>query len=822
MLPSVNQLRKLLRRLARAPLFSFVTIFTIALAVGANTSIFSVVNGILLKPLPYPDPGRLIANWFVAPGINIKDLNMAPCMYFVFREQGKSWEDIGLWTSDSVNMTGRGNPEQIDAVDVTDGTLPLLGARPLLGRTFTRKDDRPGSPATTILTYGFWQRRFGGSTSVIGQRVMMDGVAHEVIGVLPKSFRFVEGDPAAIMPMQLDRSKTFLGNFGFNGIARLKPGVTLGQANAETARLIPIVFKSFPTFPGFSLDLFLQARLGPNNRFLKQDIVGDIGNTLWAMMATIGIVLLIACANLANLLLVRAEGRQQELAIRLSLGASRWQIATELIGESIVLGLAGGAVGLGLAMVCLRVLLAIAPPGLPRVYEIGIDSHVLLFTLAISVFAGLLFGSVPVLKYARVSLASNLRQGGRNLSQGRERHRTRAALVIVQVALALVLLISSGLMIRTTRALLNVQPGFSDPASLQTMIISIPDAEIKDPMRVLQMQSDMLRKMQSIPGVTSAAFARSVPMDGSNRFDPIFSEDNPHNDRQLPPVRRFNFVTPGMFKTLGDPLLAGRDFTWPDLFDQRPVVMVSENVARELWGSPQAAIGKRIRESFKSPWREVVGVVGNTHDDGVNQKAAVVVYWPSAMKDFEGDKTSVQRFMKLIVRSGRAGSKSFITQIENAIWSEDPNVPAAGVRTMEEIYSKSMARTSFTLVIFSIAGGMALLLGVVGIYGVIAYSVAQRRREIGIRIALGAQPNQLSSMFVKQGLSLALGGVAAGLAAAFAVLRLTASLLFGVSAADPLTYISVSAGLLGVAALATYIPSRRAATIDPSATLQAE
>jgi predicted permease len=817
-----NQLRQLIRRLARSPLFSLVTLFTIALAVGANTSIFSVVNGILLKPLPYMKPDRLVATWFVAPGINIKDLNMAPSMYFVFREQGKLWEDIGLWTGDSVNVTGRGNPEQIEALDVTDGTLPLLGVKPLLGRLFTKKDDSPGSPETTVLTYGYWQRRFGGSRDIIGQRVLMDGVAHEIVGVLPKTFRFLSGDPAAIMPLQFDRNKTFLGNFSFDGIARLKPGVTVGQANAEMARLIPIVYKTFPTFPGFSLDLFLKARIAPNDRLLKQDVVGDVGQTLWAMMATIGIVLLIACANLANLLLVRAEGRQQEMAIRASLGASRGQIAAELIGESIVLGLAGGVLGLGLSVICLRVLLALAPPNLPRVHEIGIDSQVLLFTLLISLLAGLLFGSVPVLKYARTSLAANLRQGGRNSSQGRERHRARSTLVIVQVALALVLLISAGLMIRTSRALLNVRPGFADPASLQTMMVSIPDAEVKDPERVLRMQAEMVRKVQAIPGVSSAAFSRAIPMDGSNRFDPIFVEGRNEDNKQLPPIRRFNFVVPGAFQTLGNPLLAGRDFTWPDLFDKRPVTIISENTARELWGNPQAAIGKRVRESFKSPWREIVGVVGNTHDDGANQKAATVVYWPSLMKNFEGDGISCQRAMTLIVRSNRAGSEGLVKQIESAVWSEDPNVPAADVRTVEEIYRKSMARTSLTLVIFSIAGTMALLLGTVGIYGVLAYSVAQRTREIGIRLALGAQENQLSSMFLRQGLLLSMAGIGIGLAFAFAVLRLTSSLLFGVGSADPLTYVTVSAGLLAVSVSASYLPSRRAAHVDPTRALQAE
>jgi predicted permease len=821
LLPAI-QLRHLLRRLARSPLFSLVTIFTIALAVGANTSIFSVLNGILLKPLPFPEPDRLIAVWLTAPGLNIKDAPLAPSMYFIFREQGKTWEDIGLWTGDSVNITGRGAPEQVEALDVTDGTLPLLRVQPLLGRIFTRKDDTPGSPQSAVLTYGYWQRRFGGSTDVIGKRVLVDGVAHQIIGVLPKSFHFLDRNPSLLMPLQFDRSKTYLGNFSFQSIARLKPGATIQQANAEIAHLIPVVLRSFPAFPGFNADFFWKIHMGPNTRTLKQDLIGDLGNTLWALMATIGIVLLIACANVANLLLVRAEGRQQEIAVRIAIGASRRQIAAELFSESIALGLAGGIIGLGLSLVCLRFLIALAPADLPRLSEISIDGHVLLFTLVISVIAGLLFGSIPVFKYARAGVSPNLRQGGRTLSQSRERHRARGVLVVVQVALALVLLISSGLMIRTSRALLNVQPGFTDPASLQTMVVAVPEGEVKEPERVLQMQADMLTRVRAIPGVASATFVSTVPMDGTMRFDPIFVEDRHENDKQPPPIRRYKFITPDSFRTLGTPLLAGRDFTWTDLFEKRAVAIVSETVARELWGSPASALGKRIREGTTGPWREVVAVAGNTYDDGVNQKPSVSVYWPAMMHDFEGDKVAVRRSMTLLVRSNRAGSESLVKQMEAAVWSLDPNIPAANVRTVEEIYRKSMARTSFTLVIFSIAGGMALLLGIVGIYGVIAYSVAQRTREIGIRLALGAQQSQLSAMFLRQGLLLTLAGVTCGLAVAFLVLRVASSLLFGVTANDPLTYAAVSAGLLTVAALATYVPSRRAARVDPSSALQAE
>ncbi|HEX4594775.1 MAG TPA: ABC transporter permease, partial [Bryobacteraceae bacterium] len=386
MLPQLNQI---LRRLGRAPMFTAVTLITLAIGVGANTAIFSVLQGVLLKPLPYLHADDLVGVWHTAPGLNIKDLSASPSTYFIYREQNRTFQDIGLYTGDSVNVTGIAEPEQVPALLATDGVLPVLGVRPMLGRWFTRKDDSPGSPETIMLTFGYWRRKFGADPAIVGRRIMVDGKAREVIGVLPQSFHFLgRQDPALIMPLQYDRNKTFLGNFSFQAVARLKPGATITQANADVARMLPIVDRSFQAPPGFSLQLFEQARIGPNLRPFKQDVIGDVGNTLWVLMATIGMVLLIACANVANLLLVRAEGRQQELAIRAALGASRSQIAGELLFESLLLGLAGGALGLALAYGALQALVAMAPDSLPRLNEIGIDPVVLLFTLAVSLVAG--------------------------------------------------------------------------------------------------------------------------------------------------------------------------------------------------------------------------------------------------------------------------------------------------------------------------------------------------------------------------------------------------------------------------------------------------
>src|SRR5713101_2464105 len=470
-----NELKQILRRLARAPLFTVITLVTLAAGVGANTVVFSVLEGVLLKPLPYPKPDELIGVWHTAPGIQLKDFDMSPSDYFIYREQNRTMQDIGMYSGDSVSVTGVAEPEQVPALRVTDGTLPLLGIAPLLGRSFNKQDDSPGAPETVMLTYGYWRRKFGGDASAIGRNIMVDGKSRQIIGVLPQRFHFLDyDDPALITPFQFDRNKVHLGNFSYEALARLKPGVTIEQVNADVARMLPIVMNTFPAPPGFSLKLFEDAHIGPNVRPLKHDVVGDAGSVLWVLMGSIGMVLLIACANVANLLLVRVEGRRQELAVRAALGAGWGRIAAELLLESIILGLLGSVLGLGLAYAALRVLVAMAPAGLPRVHEIGIDGTVLLFTAAISVFASLLFGAIPAFKYAGAHLSTGIREGGRALSQSKEQHRARSVLVVVQVALALVLLICSGLMIRTFRAMTKVDPGFARSAELQSFRISIP------------------------------------------------------------------------------------------------------------------------------------------------------------------------------------------------------------------------------------------------------------------------------------------------------------------------------------------------------------
>ena len=816
------RLNQIFRRLLQLPGFTAVAVLTLAIGIGANAAVFSVVEAVLLKPLPYPNPDDLVLLDHSAPGVGLKSTGAAPFLYFTYREDGRTFEDVGMWTRDTTSVTGLAEPEEVQCVLVTDGVLPLLGVKPALGRLFARNDDLSGSPATVVLTAGYWRARLGADPSAIGRSIVLDGRPREIIGVLPDSFRFMDEKPSMFLPLRLDRTKTFLGNFSYAGLARLKPGATLQQANADAARMIPIALKRFPPFPGFNASMFDDARLGPNLRPLKSEIIGDVGSVLWVLMGTIGMVLLIACANVANLLLVRAEGRQQELAVRAALGASRGRIAYELLAESVLLGLCGGVIGIGLAYAAVRALIALAPGNLPRLDQIAIDAPVLLFTFVIAVLSGLLFGAIPIFKYAGPNVASKLRGGGRTVSSSRERHRARSTLVVVQVALALVLLVASGLMIRTFQAMRNVDPGFTSPEHVQTFSLSIPTAQVKEPEAAVRMHQAIMEKIAAVPGVTSVALTSIIPMTDTGWHDPIFAADKTYEPGKIPQLRTFKLVSPGLVSTLGNRMIAGRDFTWSDLYEKHPVAMVTENLARELWGDPQNALGKQIRENLKGTWREVIGVVSDERDEGMDKKAPATVLWPMLMSSFSGDEVFARRSISYVVRSNRTGSTGFINEVSRAIWSVNPNLPLAGVRTLGEVTRASMARTSFTLVMLAIAGAMALLLGVAGIYGVLSYSVSQRTREIGIRMALGAQRTQVTIMFIRYGVILAGIGIACGITAAVTLTRFLRSLLFEVSPVDPLTYAAVCTSLLGAAILASYIPARRATTVNPVSALRSE
>jgi predicted permease len=826
----IADLRFALRRLRKSVGFAVTVLLTLAIGIGANTAVFSVVNRVLLKPLPYPDSDRLVALWFNAPGAGglanfISGLQLSSSMYFTFSDHNKSFDAVGVWTMGTSNVTGLAQPEEVHTALVSDGVLQALQVPPGDGRTLTAVDQDPRGRKSVMLSYGYWQRRFGGDRNVIGRTIQVDSQTREIVGVMPRGFRMVDRDFDLLIPLAFDRSHQILAGFGFNGVGRLKPGVSLASADADLARLIPVWMDSWTNGPGTNPHFYERWKIAPNFRSLKQQIIGSVSSVLWVVLSTVGLVMLIACINVANLMLVRTESRQQELSIRAAMGAGRMRIARELLTESVLLGVLGGLLSIGVAAGGLRLLVALGPAELPRLSEVSLDGRSLLFTLLLSVLSGLLFGSIPAIKYARTRLVDALSGGGsRTASAGRARHRSRNTLVVAQVAMALVLLVSAVLMIRTFAALRNVEPGFSDPAHVQTMRIWIPDLLVTDATTVTHIQNDIADRLAAIPGVRSVGFAESVPMDGNDpNWDQLGIEGTvyPHED---PPLRLFNSVSPGYFKSMGTRLVAGRDFTWADIYGLRPMVMVSENFARESWGSAANAVGKRVRQFANTPWQEVVGVVEDVRVHGVDEKAPAIIYW-TAMKYSPYTRQPTingPRYVTFAIRSDRAGSEGFLGQVRETVWAVNANLPVAGVATMQEIYGQSMARTSFTLVMLAIAGSMALALGIIGIYGVISYTISQRTREIGIRMALGAQKNELKWMFVRSALILTTVGIAIGMGAAAALTQWMKALLFGISPLDPLTYIAVPLVLGAASIAASYLPARRAATVDPVVALRAD
>ena len=808
----MRDVRYAARRLTRTPVFTLATLLMLALGIGANTAIFSVVNTVLLKPLPYPEPDRLVGLWQTAPGVNIESLNASIADYITYREESKTLADVAIWDRDAYTVTGIAEPERVDAIRATHRLLPMLGVQPILGRAFTERDDQEGSPPVVMLGYGYWQRRFGGDPAAVGRRLTLDGTSLEIIGVLPQGFWHMDARHDLVVPVRIDRAKVHLAGYNFQAIGRLRPGVTLDALNADVARMIRVAFGRFPPPPGMSLKMLEDARLGPNARPLIDDLVGDFGKTLWVLMATIGIVLLIACANVANLMLVRTEGRAQELAVRAAIGAGQGRLAREMLTESLLVAVLGGAAGLGLAAGAIKLVLSLSPARLPRFDLIAIDGTSVLFTLVLSIVAGLAFGAIPVLKRGRIRLAEALRSGGRNASAGRDRNITRNTLTIVQVALALVLLIGSGLMIRTFQSMRRVQPGFSEPGTLQTLRIAIPDAAAAGDAKLLILQQTLIDRLAALPGTLGVGMINGLPMTGFMSQDPIFASDHASTASAIPPLRRFIRTAPGTFRVLGTPLAAGREFDWTDLHQNRQVVLISENFAREYWGSAAAAIGKRIRENPDHDWSEVIGVVTDIRHDGAERAAPSTVYWPQ-----RGNRS-----MTFMLRGPRAGTDSYATEIRRTVAAVSGNLPVTGMQTMQEVYDKSMARTAFTLTLLALSGGMALLLAAIGIYAVIAYTVAQRTREMGIRLALGAQAESLKLMFVRSGLLWGGIGAAVGLVAAAPLSQLMSALLFEVKPIDPLTYAVVVVGLLAAAALASYLPARRITRIHPTEALRSD
>jgi putative ABC transport system permease protein len=774
----MRDVRHSLRMLLNNKTFSVIAVLTLALGIGANTAMFSVINAVLIKALPYPESDRL----------------------------------VGVWNSGSASITGRGDPELLRAIFVTRGILPALGVSPKTGRWFSDEDVDPSAPDTVIVTEGYWRGRMNADPKAVGQSLVIDGRPREVIGIMPVEFQFLDLPHDLILPLRF-RPGQNLQNFSYQGIARLKPGVSMTQANSDLGRLIPRAFEA-AGMPRAVMTL----NLLPTIRPLKSDVVGDSRTVLWTLMGSIGLVLLIACANVANLMLARAEVRRNELTLRVALGAGWGHIVHELLVESLTLAVLGGGVGVALAFGAVRLLVALSPGNVPRLNGIALDPLVLVFTGAISILAGLLFGLVPAVKHRHSPMAlASVRTG-----VSRERHRTRNVLLVSQVALAVVLLVGSALMIRSFQALRRVDPGFRHPETIQTFRVSIPFSRVPDADAVLRIQSGIADGLGAIPGVESEGYTSSLPMEvepGISTNSTFTFEDRPLLPGQQAAIRRVKFISPGTFETLGTPLLAGRDFTWTDLFGKREVVIISANLASQVFESPSAAIGRRLRDGNEGTWYEIVGVGGDVYDNGAHLPPATIVYWPGRTKEGYWVRA---RSVAFALRTSRAGTEALMNEIRDVVRNVDPDLPIARVQTLSTFNERSMARTLFTLVMLGIAGGMALVIGVIGLYGVVAYTVAQRRREVGIRLALGAEAGAIKGMFLRYGVAFAGSGILVGLMASAAVSRVLSSLLYGVTALDPVTYVAVPAALMLAALAACYIPARRAARVDPSEALRME
>ena len=831
-----GDMRYALRGLRKQSSFTAVAVLTLALGIGANTAVFSVVNSVLLEPLSFPNPEELVDLGLVAPGaggvLSSRGPGLSTSMYFTYAEQNRSFQSMGVWTSRAVTITGLGEPEQILANVISDGLLQALAVQPEIGRPFTAADQAHGANATVLLSDAYWQRRFGGDRSVIGRKILVDAVPREIVGVMPASFRIADTPTDIILPMRLDRRQAILEGFSLASIARLKPGVSIARANADIARLLPIWARSWASNPGgtpgdggFAEQLFLRSwRIGPNIRPLRESVAGNVRSVLWVVMGTLAMVMLIACANVANLLLVRVDGRQSELALRAALGAGWTRIVHQLLVESLLLGAAGGALGLAIAYGGLRLLIRSGPANLPRLSEIGLDSHALAFCMIVSIVCGLFFGLIPALRYVGPGVSLVVRDSGRTMSNSRDRHRARSTLVVVQVSLALVLLIASGLMIQTFQALRTVRPGFERPEAVQTFRVMVPPTLVPKDEDVTRMEQAIADKLTSLPGVSSVGFASALPMDGTPaNWDGILKEGQSYAQGSRPAMRLFLNVSPGLFDSLGIRIKAGRDLTWTDIYDGRKFVLVSENLARELWGSAQAAVGKRVRANDADVWREIVGVVDDVRHFGAQEPAPAVVYWPIFGQLYYPPAIKVgTRAAAFTVRTDRAGTGALLNEIRQAVWSVNAALPVANPETMRAMVDRSMARTSFTLMMLAIAGAMAMLLGLIGIYGVIAYAVSQRTREIGIRLALGARPVDVRLMFVRYGVGLCAIGIAIGIGAAAVLTPLMKSLLYGVAPMDPMTFAAVPVTLLLATLAASYLPARRVSAVDPVTCMKAE
>ncbi len=789
------------RMLLKRPGFAALAALTLAVGIGANTAIFSVVNTVLLRPLPYSDPDRLmLIRETKLP--QFPEFAIAPGNFLDWQSQQETFDRFEAFRGFYYNLTGTGAPERLRASRVTAGLFPTLGVQPALGRDFLAEEDRPGSDAVVIISHGLWQRRFGGDANIVGQPLQLNGRSYQVIGVMPESLRFLDRNAELWTPIAFtDQERQNHGGHYISAIARLKPGVTPEQAQTNLATIAARLEQQYPdTNAGWGIKLIP----------LFEAAVGEMRPTLWVLLGAVALVLLIACANVANLLLARASSRHKEIAIRSALGASRRRLVRQLLTESLLLALVGGAVGVLLAYWGLDLLLSLAPENLPRMRDVSLDARALGYTFAVTLLTGVIFGLAPALQSSNPDLNETLKEGGRGSTGGR-RQRVRSLLVVTEVALALVLLAGAGLMLKSFWRLQQVDPGFNAENAL-VVNVNLPPSKYADAQQQAAFFRQLLERTATLPGVQAVGATQSMPIINDFILGLVI-EGRPPAAPGDEPSTNYYAISPDYFRAMGIPLIRGRAFTERDTTGAPRVAIVNETFARRFFPD-EDPIGKRIHvTNGPETFREIVGIVGDVRHYGLEREAPAQAYEPYLQQPFAG--------MSIVVRTA-ADPANLSAAMRQEVFALDKDQPVASVRTLEEILAESVAQRRFSMFLLGLFGGIALLLASVGIFGVMNYTVAQRTHEIGIRLALGAQRRDILRLVVGQGMGLALIGVALGLVAAFAGTRVMASMLYGVSATDPLTFTGVALLLAVVAFLACYLPARRATKVDPMIALRYE
>jgi putative ABC transport system permease protein len=806
-----QDLRYGLRTLARKPGFTIVAIIALALGIGANTAIFSVINSVLLRPLAYHDPSALVVINHDYPKINLK-ASVSAIGYTHYRDNVKSFESVAAVTGGGFNLTGGGDPEQVNGSMVTHNFFSALGVRSLLGRVFLAEEDQPGKNKVVALSHAFWQRRFGGDPGIVNKTITINDESYTVVGVMPPSFQFGRElgqvvdlwTPIAFTREQLDYNR--LTNENLFVIARLKSGVKIGQAQAELDAIAANLRQQY--MPGAD-----RSNWGLTTQSLNELVVGDIRQALWILMGIVGLVLLIACANVANLLLARAADRQKEMAIRTALGAGRRRVIRQLLTESALLAVIGGALGLALAWFGIGALVKVNQVQIPRVNEIGVDWRALAFTLGVSLLTGVVFGLVPALQASKADLHETLKEGGRT-GTGGSRAWIRNTLVVLEMALALVVLVSAGLLIRSFLRLQQVNPGFA-PQNTLAMSLALPATKYKEPAQRDNFYKEALQGIRALPGVQSAGAVSNLPLSGDNSSGSFRIEGREVPQGQSLPHGNRWAATTDYFSTMKIPILRGRFFDDRDTMESQPVAIIDDAMARKYWPD-EDPMGKRI--SFQvvngnRVWREIVGIVGHVRHQGLEGESRVQYYMPHSQTQ--------NAFMSLVVRAN-VDPTSLTGAVRGVVSGMDKDMPVFRVKTMDQFVSDSMAQRRFAMTLVGIFAAVAMALACVGLYGVLSYSITQRFHEIGIRMALGARAADVLWLVVGQGMLLALAGVALGGVAAFLLTRLMANLLFGVTASDPLTFATIALSLTLVALAACLAPALKATKVDPTEALRYE